>query len=79
MQHKQAEYYDSYHKDSPEHWQSIQYAKKLSHHYHIDWNSHTRTYLKRRYEGTEFSMHLDWENWTYKAVKVRNKTICVVT
>ena len=54
-------------------------VRKLSHHYHIDWNSHTRTYLKRRYEGTEFSMHLDWENWTYKAVKVRNKTICVVT
>ena len=22
MQHKQAEYYDSYHKDSPEHWQT---------------------------------------------------------
>ena len=30
MKQKQAEYYDSYHKDSPGHWQSIQYLSVLS-------------------------------------------------
>lgn len=71
MKHKQAEYYDSYHKDSQEHWQSIQYANKYSSIY-IDWSLQLyRTYLKKRYEGTEYTVHLDWENWTYKAVKVK--------